>query len=78
MKIFGSFVGLCLIDREIQGFREPLAPSWRAAGAHSTVRKEEDSIFSVHKNKPFRIDPFHDLLFILVDINSKGFYLIHA
>ena len=78
MKIFGSFVGLCLIDREIQGFREPLAPSWRAAGAHSTVKKEEDSIFSVHKNYSFRIDRFYDLLFILTDIMSKGFYLVHA
>ena len=42
MKIFGTFVGLFLLEREIQAFREPLAPSWRTAGAHSTMKKTWD------------------------------------
>ena len=56
MKIFGTFVGLFLLEREIQAFREPLAPSWRTAGAHSTMKKAWDFSFiqpRVTGNRPW-------------------------
>ena len=71
MKIFGTFVGLFLLEREIQAFREPLAPSWRTAGAHSTMKKALDFSFiklSVTGNRLW-------LRFCITEHNQKPSFL---